>query len=376
MKKVLILFFIIIFVVAGCAPKADNSSKEIDELAESYSEPVGLMEEEGFEGLDDRLGESLDENKDEDSKEEVIEKEEDIEKNVQELIKGTVPITVYYQDVDGYIVPVTRSVPMQEGIAKAAVNGLIDSTINREELEYYGLYPVLPQGTEVLGINIKEGIATIDFSNNVLNYEREIDERNIVASVVYTLTEFSTIDGVRIWINGYADKELEFGTSLNGVLNRQNVLINSEKANVQEGAQKADIYLFKAASEAYSYLVPVSRQTSGLDANEFPTAIIEMLKGKHSDKLYSEIPSETQLRESSVDGDLLTLDFDGGITKYGGGTAREEGIIKQILFSMKQIEGVERVKILIDGKTASLPEGSDVSKPLFIPQRINDVMDR
>ena len=368
MKKLTILFLIIVFVLAGCTSKTDNSSKDVDESID-HSQSGEVMEKEEFEGLDKSLDEELDENGNE------AEKKEDIEGNVQEVRKETISVTVYYQDVDGYIVPVTRSVPKQEGVAKAAVNGLIDSTISREELEYYGLYPMLPQGTEILGINIKEGIATVDLSTKVLNYQREIDERNIVASVVYTLTEFSTVDGVRIWINGYADEELKFGTSLKGILNRQNVLINAKKVNAGEGVQKTDIYLFKAANEKYYYLIPVSMQTSGLDEDELPTAIIEMLKGIHGEKLQSEIPPETQLRGSRVDETLLTLNFDDGITNYGGGTAREDGIIKQILFSMKQIKGIKRVKILINGETASLPEGSDVSEPLLIPGRINNVMD-
>jgi len=368
MKKLTILFLIIVFVLAGCTSKTDNSSKDVDESID-HSQSGEVMEKEEFEGLDKSLDEELDENGNE------AEKKEDIEGNVQEVRKETISVTVYYQDVDGYIVPVTRSVPKQEGVAKAAVNGLIDSTISREELEYYGLYPMLPQGTEILGINIKEGIATVDLSTKVLNYQREIDERNIVASVVYTLTEFSTVDGVRIWINGYADEELKFGTSLKGILNRQNVLINAKKVNAGEGVQKTDIYLFKAANEKYYYLIPVSMQTSGLDEDELPTAIIEMLKGIHGEKLHAEIPPETQLRGSRVDETLLTLNFDDGITNYGGGTAREDGIIKQILFSMKQIKGIKRVKILINGETASLPEGSDVSEPLLIPGRINNVMD-
>ena len=31
----------------------------------------------------------------------------------------------------------------QEGLAKAAVNGLVNEACDREQLDYYGLYPVL-----------------------------------------------------------------------------------------------------------------------------------------------------------------------------------------------------------------------------------------
>ena len=43
---------------------------------------------------------------------------------------------------------------------------------------------------------------------------------------------------------------------------------------------------------------------------------------------------------------------------------------------MKQIEGVERIRILIEGKSEELPEGTDISRDIAIPTEINDVIDK
>ena len=284
-------------------------------------------------------------------------------------------ITLYYQDGDGYVIPATRRVVKQEGIAKAALNGLIDSAANREELMYFGLHPVLPAGTQVFGINLKDGVAVVDFDKKLLEYKDRIAERNIISSIVYTLTEFKTIKGVKILVNGYAKDKLQYGTVVSGILNRDNVLINAERVNLKEGMRKADAYLFKKVKEDCAYILPLSVEYEILGNSGLPGKIVQLLtKAWQDDRLYSEVPSSASLIGSSISKGLLTLNFDGGILDYGG-QAREEGIIKQILYSMKQVEGVEKVKLLVNGRVASLPEGTDVSKEMPAPKEINDVID-
>jgi len=302
--------------------------------------------------------------------------EENSEGPKEDFVEEKLAITLYYQDKDGYLIPVTRRVEKQEGIAKAALNALVDNALNREEIEYFGLYPVLPEGTKILGMTIKEGTARVDFNNKLLDYSSETDERNIITSIVYTLTEFSTINDVKILINGYELGTLKYGTDASGTLGRQNVMINNGEVNVEEGDGKLDVYLFKPLNDEYVYILPVSFKTEILAEDEKPERIIELLReGTKDDKLFTEIPGETELIKSDIKDNLLILDFDSGITAYGGGTSREDGILKQILYSMKQVDGIKRVRIMIEGGTKSLPEGTDISKPMLIPKEINDVVD-
>ena len=284
-------------------------------------------------------------------------------------------ITLYYQDAEGYVIPATRRVMKQEGIARAALNGLIDSAANREELEYFGLYPVLPAGTQIFGINLKDGVAVVDFDKKLLEYKDRVAERNIISSIVYTLTEFRTIKGVKILVNGYAKDKLQYGTVVSGILNRDNVLINADRVNLKEGMRKADAYLFKKVKEDCAYILPLSVEYEILGNSGLPGKIVYLLTKAYPDgRLYSEVPSSASLIGSSISKGLLTLNFDGGILDYGG-RAREEGIIKQILYSMKQVEGVEKIKLLVNGRVASLPEGTDVSKEMPAPKEINDLID-
>jgi germination protein M len=66
---------------------------------------------------------------------------------------------LYYRDNRGFIIPVMRRVPQEEGIGKTAINLLIDEPGLREDLALVGLLPVLPAGTEIIGMSINEGLA-------------------------------------------------------------------------------------------------------------------------------------------------------------------------------------------------------------------------
>ncbi|MCX7843696.1 MAG: GerMN domain-containing protein [Clostridia bacterium] len=287
--------------------------------------------------------------------------------------KGALFVTIYYQDREGFLIPVSRTAEKQEGIARAAVSGLADNSLNREELAYYGLFPVLPKGTQILGITIREGVAYIDFDSKLLGYKDEASERRIICSVVYTLTEFRTINGVRILVNGHNPGRLKFGTDISGVLNRKNILVNAPRLNVETGSAKLDVYLIKVVNHNHSYVLPVSAQVGALNDKDIPGKIVELLARQQTgDKLFSALPAGTKLLGSSISGKTIILDFSGEIRNYGGNAA-EDSIVKQLLYSMRQISGIESVRLKIEGKSDYLTEGTDISKDLKIPREINPI---
>ncbi len=286
------------------------------------------------------------------------------------------PVTVYYQDKDGCVVPMTRWIQPQLGIARAAVSLAIDCPLTREETAYYGVYPTLPENTEILGIDIKDGIASIDFNKYLLNYGTAYSERNIVASIVYTLTEFDTIQKVRILINGYPQGILKYGTDLSEPLGREDVMINAGPRLMTAGKEKLDIYLMKTANTGFTYPVPVSVTDSGGGAGVMPETLVKrLLSAVPEGGMYSEMPEGVYLLGSYVQGDIITLDFSEEFLSYGG-TAREEGILKQLAYTLRQCSGIRKIDILVEGRRAELPEGTNISAGLAIPVTINDVMDR
>ena len=305
-----------------------------------------------------------------------IEKDTKNSSSTDKTTDETLSVTAYYRDEEGTLIPVTRDIDKEEGVAKAAIKSMIDNEANREGLKPLGLYPIIPEGTEILGVDIKDGIAVIDFNSKLLEYKTELEERNIFAGIVYSLTEFKTITGVRILINGYVKEKLKYSGDISGNLRRNNILINSTKLNSDNKTMKLDVYLFKYLDDKQEYLLPVSMEYIGINDDMLPVQIVRALsKQPEDDSLYTQMPENVELVDCDIEDKVVTLDFNKEIKKYGG-NAREEGLLKQILYTMKQIDGVERVKILIEGKKDDLPEGTDLSKDLILPSKINKVTEK
>ncbi|PYG88848.1 germination protein M [Ruminiclostridium sufflavum DSM 19573] len=290
--------------------------------------------------------------------------------------KDSILITLYYRNKEGLLVPVTRKVSKQEGVAKAAINGLVDQAVTREQLAYYGLYPVLPQGTKIKGISIKNGNAAIDFSKEFLNAENKQNEQMMVSSVVYTLTGFKTISNVEIRVDGKTLDRLVNGTDLSKSRNRQNTFINSEETELKEGFIKCDLYYMAYGTKDINYMMPVSTQIENSEDSQLLAAMFSELSKKPSAAEYfTSFPEGTKLLSFDESSNLATLNFSSQISNYGG-SEKENSLLNQIYYTISQLKNIKKVKILIDGKEAALPEGSEVASAKALPDTWNKIIDK
>lgn len=130
-------------------------------------------------------------------------------------------LVLYYRNREGQLVPAMVRTNKEEGVAKAALRMLADSPELREKLGYYEIYPVLPQGTQVTGMTIRNGIARVDFNNALLEYHSKEAEAVIFSSIIYTLTAFDTVEKVEILIGGSNPGILKYGFDTGRLLGRE-----------------------------------------------------------------------------------------------------------------------------------------------------------
>ncbi|MFZ5650821.1 MAG: Gmad2 immunoglobulin-like domain-containing protein [Bacillota bacterium] len=113
-------------------------------------------------------------------------------------------IAVYYvksSDSDAYLVREIHRVPYTEDGPRAAVNELIGGNPKTP-----GAARVLPPGTRILGAKINDGLATVNFSKEVLNANvGSAGEALGIQSIVNTLTEFPNIKEVSFQVEGKAE---------------------------------------------------------------------------------------------------------------------------------------------------------------------------
>jgi hypothetical protein len=99
------------------------------------------------------------------------------------------------------LVPVLREVPKTTAVATTAMKSLLAGPTAIEG-ESFGPATAIPEGTRLLGLTIKNGVATVDLSTEFDSGSGKESMQDRLAQVVYTLTQFSTIKSVVFQIEG------------------------------------------------------------------------------------------------------------------------------------------------------------------------------
>jgi germination protein M len=87
---------------------------------------------------------------------------------------------------DGKVAPVARSVSTGPQVGRAALTELLKGLLAEDRTA--GMHTAIPAGTELGGLAIDDGLATVDLSRTV--------PRAAQAQIVYTLTQFPTVTRV------------------------------------------------------------------------------------------------------------------------------------------------------------------------------------
>lgn len=107
------------------------------------------------------------------------------------------------------LIPVLRTVPAGRATAKAAVRALLAGPSAKERAAMPQIVTLIPAGSKLLGIEISGGFATVDLSAEFASLAPGdmadggvFSLRGRLAQVVYTLTQFTTVDRVDFKLEG------------------------------------------------------------------------------------------------------------------------------------------------------------------------------
>jgi hypothetical protein len=96
--------------------------------------------------------------------------------------------------------PVTRTSEATPRVAATAIGSLLEGPSDSEAQA--GVTTAIPAGTELLGVSIEDGIATADLSREYETGGGSLSVTMRLAQLVYTLTQFPTVDAVRLELDG------------------------------------------------------------------------------------------------------------------------------------------------------------------------------
>ena len=100
------------------------------------------------------------------------------------------------------LAPVLREVPRTQAVGSAAMAVLLAGPNDGELRARPAMYTVIPEGTRFLGLRVEGGIATVNLSREFESGGGSASVLGRLAQVVYTLTQFPTITGVKFELDG------------------------------------------------------------------------------------------------------------------------------------------------------------------------------
>jgi germination protein M len=103
---------------------------------------------------------------------------------------------------DPFLVFVQREIPSTPGIALATLRELVDGPSSADEALIDGIATSVPGETLVLGVNISDGLATVDLSREFESGGGSFSMFSRLAQVIYTVTQFPTVDEVEFQLDG------------------------------------------------------------------------------------------------------------------------------------------------------------------------------
>lgn len=213
-------------------------------------------------------------------------------------------ITAYYEDENGFVVPVNTEIPWEEGIAKATLRSMVIGSETEKRIAQSGLHGVLPEGTEIRGMSIKDGVCRVDFSKNILNTATYKQEENMISAITYTLTEFPTIDRVELLVEGQALASLSQGYAISAGFERENINLYGSADGVNY-----TVYYKAPDTEVAGHYVPITFSAAKI-SNPVVTVVEKLFAGPPSETVLSNnIPVGVNLRDVKVIGDTAVVNL-------------------------------------------------------------------
>jgi germination protein M len=101
-----------------------------------------------------------------------------------------------------FLVAIERELPATPRIAHAALRALIDGPSDADQSLIDGVSSAVPAETLLLGVTIDDRVATVDLSREFESGGGSFSMFSRLAQVVYTVTQFPTVDAVRFELDG------------------------------------------------------------------------------------------------------------------------------------------------------------------------------
>lgn len=260
------------------------------------------------------------------------------------IASGEEKVEFYYMTSDGSMKPVEKNI-RGENMEDTLVTVL--HTL-KEGPKIEGVSPSVPEDVDFLSVGLVNNIAIIDVSEEYRNM-KNIEEVICRSSIVWTLTSLDAVDGVKITVEG---APLLSGTGEElGPMNRNNVVIHGGEISA-ELTEYAILTLYFANADGTDLAVEERVVEVNSNQTREKTILEQLIAGPVEKDCVGTIPAETKIRDVTTTNDgtcyvNLSEDF---VVKHGGGKKEELLTVYSIVNSLCELDHIDRVQFLIEGK--------------------------
>lgn len=220
-----------------------------------------------------------------------------------------------------------------ENKAKELIHILIKGGIGEDQIPS-GFRSILPSDTKLLSLKYNEGIIKIDFSKEILDIDKENEEK-MVEAIVYTLTSINNVNKVIIYVEGDILTKLpQTNKNLPSTLDKSFGINKDYDITNTNNITMTTVYYINKYNNNY-YYVPVTK-VSNDDRNKI-TIIVDSLSSSPTYKanLMSFLNYNTKLLSATQDVDTLSLNFNSYIFSDSDSKNILEEVIHTISLSVE-----------------------------------------
>lgn len=345
-------------VLAGCF-QGEQSLQELDPPQDDA---------EAVDSLDDKTIEDAADTNNEDAK--ADESDEDTDVN------ETVSRQLFLIDAGGMVASQTLELPKLESkeVAAQALEYLVKGGPVTNILPN-GFQAVLPEGTEILSLNLQEdGTLIVDVSKEFENYEAQ-NELKILQAMTYTLTQFENVEEIQLMINGYPLAEMPVnGTPIAEGYSRANGINMIETDTLDLINSKPVTLYYPAEYNNNQYFLPVTQYVMMDDADPYASIVQALLEGPgYTTNLTRVFNADASLiTEPSLKNGVLELVFNQNVLKDSGSTTIADDVMETLVRTLTDYQDVEALQVKVESVEKLYNERGEaydkpVTKKVFVP---------